>query len=204
MPKIDFKKELRELYNPPKKFVIVDVPVFQFLMVDGHGDPNLVQEYQDAIEVLYAVAYKQKFICKKISGVDYVVPPLEGLWWADDMDAFGISLDKSQWDWTMMIMTPDCVTYDMFSDAVMQVGKSKNPAALSKIRLDRYHEGFSVQILYFGAYADEGQTIVAMHQFIGEKGLIPNGKHHEIYLGDPRRTPPEKLKTILRQPVRLR
>jgi hypothetical protein len=204
MSKIDFKTELKELYNPPKKFVTVDVPALQFLMVDGHGDPNLAQEYQDAIEALYAVAYKLKFVSKKTSGVDYVVPPLEGLWWADDMDAFSVARDKSQWDWTMMIMTPDWVSPELFSEAVTQVNKSKAPAALSKIRLEKYHEGLSIQILYIGAYADEGPTIVTMHQFIAEQGFVPNGKHHEIYLGDPRRTAPEKLKTVLRQPVRVR
>ncbi|MCA9962017.1 MAG: GyrI-like domain-containing protein, partial [Anaerolineales bacterium] len=115
MSKIDFKKELKHLYNPPAKaFTVVTVPAMQFLMVDGHGDPNVAQEYADALETLYAVAYKIKFASKNELDKDYSVPPLEGLWWAADMDTFTTSRDKSQWDWTMMIMQPDWITRDMF------------------------------------------------------------------------------------------
>jgi hypothetical protein len=200
--KIDFKKELKVLYNPPKKFVVVDVPEMQFLMVDGHGDPNTAQEYQNALEVLFAIAYKLKFNSKKVLGKDYVVPPLEGLWWADDMDSFTLFRDKSQWDWTMMIMTPDWITMEMFADAVTLVRKGNNPVALSKIRLETYDEQLAVQIMHVGPYDDEAPTLAKMHQdFIPQHGLEMNGKHHEIYLSDPRRVIPEKLKTVLRQPV---
>lgn len=203
MTKVDFKKELKELYAPPKKFVVVDVPEMQFLMVDGHGDPNVAQDYQDALEALYALAYKIKFTSKKQLEQDYVVPPLEGLWWADDMDSFSISRDKSQWDWTMMIMTPEWNTAEMFASAVEQVRKGKNPLFLDKVRLERYTEGMSVQIMHIGSYDDEGPTLAKMHsEFIPENGFIENGKHHEIYLSDPRKVSPEKLKTILRQPVK--
>jgi hypothetical protein len=203
MSKVDFKKAFKELYSPPKEFVIVDVPAMQFLMVDGHGDPNVAQEYQDALEALYAVAYKIKFASKKQLGQDYVVPPLEGLWWAEDMDSFTSARDKSQWDWTMMIMTPEWITSESFAEAIDLVRKGKNPKALDKVRLESYHEGLSVQIMHIGSYDDEGPTLMKLHnEFIPENGFIENGKHHEIYLSDPRRVAPEKLKTVLRQPLR--
>ena len=203
MSKVDFKKELKELYSPPKKFVILEVPEMQFLKVDGHGDPNVAQEYQDALEALYAVAYKIKFMSKKQLGQDYVVPPLEGLWWAEDMEAFTSAREKSQWDWTMMIMTPKWITSEMYGEALEMVRKGKNPTALDKVRLQSYHEGLCVQIMHIGSYDDEGPTLMKLHrEFIPEQGYAENGKHHEIYLGDPRRVAPEKLKTVLRQPVR--
>jgi hypothetical protein len=203
MSKVDFKKELKELYSPPKKFVIAHVPEMQFLMVDGHGDPNVAQEYQDALEALYAVAYKIKFMSKKQLGQDYVVPPLEGLWWAEDMETFTTTRDKSQWDWTMMIMTPEWISSEMYVEALELVRKSKNPTVLDKVRLERYHEGLCVQIMHIGSYDDEGPTLMKLHrEFLPENGFTENGKHHEIYLGDPRRVAPEKLKTVLRQPVR--
>ncbi len=204
MSKVDFKKEFKELYAPPKKFVVVDVPEMQFLMVDGHGDPNTAQEYQDALEALYAVAFKMKFISKKTLEKDYTVPPLEGLWWAEDMETFSIQRDKSQWDWTMMSMAPKWITREIFDQAVEQVRKAKNPASLDKLRLESYHEGLSVQIMHIGSYDDEAPTLEALHsEFLPENGYTENGKHHEIYLSDPRRVAPEKLRTVLRQPVRV-
>ena len=202
MTKIDFKKTMKEFYNPPKKFGTVDLPEMQFIMVDGHGDPNTAQEYTEAVEALYAVAYKMKFISKKTLEKDYVVPPLEGLWWAEDMNTF-ITRDKSAWDWTMMIMVPDWITVEIFDDAIEQVRKKKALASLDKVRLEKYHEGLSVQIMHVGSYDDEGPILAKMHnEFIPENGYVENGKHHEIYLSDPRRVAPEKLKTVLRQPLR--
>ncbi|MCJ7825536.1 MAG: GyrI-like domain-containing protein [Anaerolineales bacterium] len=203
MTKIDFKKEWKHLYNPPKtKLTILDVPKMQFLMVNGHGDPNTAPEYQDAIGALYGVAYKMKFSSKKTLEKDYIVPPLEGLWWADDMAAFSTERDKSQWDWTMMIMTPEWITVEMFADAIEQVREAKNPVALDKVRLEHYHEGLSVQIMHVGSFDDEGPVLAEMHsEFIPDNGYIVNGKHHEIYLSDFRKVSPEKLKTVLRQPV---
>ena len=202
MSKVDFKKTLKQFYIPPKEFVIVDVPEMQFVMVDGHGDPNTAQEYQDAIEALYAVAYKIKFISKKTLEKDYTVPPLEGLWWAEDMTTF-LTRDKSQWDWTMMIMTPEWIIVDIFNEAVKLVRKAKDPASLDLVRLERYQEGLSVQIMHIGSYDDEGPVLSQMHSdFIPNNGFLENGKHHEIYLSDPRRVVPEKMKTVLRQPVR--
>lgn len=203
MSKVDFKKEHKELYAPPKEFVIVEVPEMQFLMVDGHGDPNLAREYQEAVEALYAVAYKIKFTSKKQLGRDYVVPPLEGLWWAEDMAAFTTARDKSQWDWTMMIMTPEWINPDMYAEAAEAVRKGKNPTALDKVRLESYREGLCVQLMHIGSYDDEGPKLIKLHnEFLPENGYVENGKHHEIYLGDPRKVAPEKLKTVLRQPIR--
>jgi len=203
MSKVDFKKEYKGLFSPPREFVFLEVPEMQFLMVDGHGDPNVAQEYQEAVEALYAVAYKIKFASKKQLGRDYVVPPLEGLWWAEDMGAFTTARDKSKWDWTMMIMTPEWISQEMYADAVEQVRQGKHPAALEKVRLERYNEGLSVQIMHIGSYDDEGPTLMKMHnEFLPENGYVENGKHHEIYLGDPRKLAPEKLKTVLRQSVR--
>ena len=202
MSKTDFKKEWKHLYRPSaKEFVVVDVPPMNFLMIDGHGDPNTAQEYQDAVEALYGVAYKLKFMSKKEKGMDYIVPPMEGLWWVENMEEFTTE-SKSAWDWTMMIMQPDWITQEMFEEALKQVEKKKNPPALSRLRLEVYHEGLAVQIMHIGPYDAEAPTIARMHTFIDENDYEPTGKHHEIYLGDPRKVAPEKLKTVLRQPVR--
>jgi hypothetical protein len=203
MPKIDFKKELHYLYQPStKEFAVVNVPPMQFLMIDGHGDPNTSRAYKDAVETLYAVAYKLKFSSKKLLDLDYVVPPLEGLWWAEDMEAFTTRRDKSAWDWTMMIMQPEWVTRAMAEETIMQVAKQKDRPALSKLRLQKLHEGLSVQILHIGSYEDEGPVLHRMHhEFIPENAYEAMGRHHEIYLSDPRNVAPEKLKTVLRQPV---
>ena len=202
MSKTDFKKEWKHLYRPSaKEFAVVDVPPMNFLMIDGHGDPNTAQEYQDAVEALYGVAYKLKFMSKKEKGMDYIVPPMEGLWWVENMEEFTTE-DKSAWDWTMMIMQPEWITQEMFEEALKEVEKKKNPPALSRLRLGVYHEGLAVQIMHIGPYDAEGPTIARMHAFIDENGYEPAGKHHEIYLGDPRKVAPEKLKTVLRQPVR--
>jgi hypothetical protein len=202
--KIDFKKEWKHLYRPSARaFEVVEVPPLQFLMANGHGDPNTAQEYKDAIEALYAVAYKIKFASKKQLGRDYVVPPLEGLWWAEDMETFSTRRDKSAWDWTMMLMQPAWITPEIFEAAAQQVDKAKGLAALPKLRLESYDEGLSVQILHIGPYDDEGPTLDRLHsEFIPQNGYEMRGKHHEIYLSDVRRVAPEKLRTVLRQPVR--
>jgi hypothetical protein len=204
MGKIDFKRELKHLYQPSgKKFEVVDVPPLQFLMIDGHGNPNTAQEYQDAVETLYAVSYKLKFMSKKLLGKDYVVPPLEGLWWADDMSSFTSQRDKNQWDWTMMIMQPEWITQDMVEVAVQEVELKKELPALAKLRFATYHEGLCVQITHTGSYDDEGPILAQLHsEFIPNNGYKEAGKHHEIYLSDPRKVRPEKLKTVLRQPIR--
>jgi hypothetical protein len=203
MPKTDFKKELRHLYQPSRRaFSVVEVPSMNFLMIDGHGDPNKAPEYQSAVEALYAVAYRLKFLSKKGLDKDYVVPPLEGLWWATDMATFTDRRDKDAWDWTMMIMQPQWIGPDMVQEALEQVTKKGDQPAVNELRLEPYAEGLCIQILHIGSYVDEGPALYKMHhEFIPQHGYEMSGKHHEIYLSDPRRTAPEKLKTILRQPV---
>jgi hypothetical protein len=202
--KMDLKKELKHLYLPSSKaFSVVDVPAMRYLMIDGHGDPNTEQSYKDAVEALYVVAYKLKFTSKKALDRDYVVPPLEGLWWAEDMQSFTTMWDKSTWDWTMMITQPSWVTGEMVADVVKEVAAKKDLPALPKLRFETYHEGLAVQVMHIGSYDDEAPTIHRMHhEFMPENGYEPTGKHHEIYLGDPRKVTPEKLKTVIRQPVR--
>jgi hypothetical protein len=201
--KLDFKKQFKDLYRPSRKEVtVVEVPSMNFLMIDGHGDPNTSQAYKDAVEALYGVAYKLKFISKKEQEMDYVVPPLEGLWWADDVETFSVRRDKSTWDWTMMILQPEWITREMVENAVKQIEKQKDLPAISKLRLETYHEGPAVQILHVGSYDEEGPTIARMHAFAFENSYELAGKHHEIYLSDPRRAAPDKLKTVLRQPIK--
>jgi hypothetical protein len=201
MEKIDLKKQLKHLYNPPKEFVFVDVPEMNFLMIDGKGDPNTSQEYKDAIETLYPLSYTLKFMVKKEKMVDYVVMPLEGLWWTEPMSEFTTE-NKDIWKWTSMIMQIEYVTEELFNRAVEQVKAKKNLPALLKVKFKSFHEGLSAQIMYFGPYSDEGPTIQKLHNFIKDNGYELSGKHHEIYLGDPRKTAPEKLKTVIRQPVK--
>lgn len=201
MRKIDFKKELKHLYNPPKEVVLVDVPEMNFLMIDGAGDPNTAPEYKDAIEALYALSYALKFMVKKAKAIDYVVPPVEGRWWTDEPSQFTME-NKDIWKWTAMIMQPEYVTEEVFNRAVEQVKVKKNLSTLSKIKFKSLHEGLSAQIMYVGPYSAEGPTIEKLHDFIKENKYELRGKHHEIYLSDPRKSAPEKLKTVIRQPIK--
>jgi hypothetical protein len=209
MPKIDLKKENKELYNPSAKEVsFVDVPTMNYLMIDGEGDPNTSLEYQEAIEALFPVSFKVKFMSEKENSQDYVVMPLEGLWWVENMENFSVE-DKNGWKWTSMIRQPDFITKDIIKEAIEEVEEKKNPPALSKIKFESLHEGLSAQIMHIGPYSEEGPTIEKLHNSIKERGYEFNGsitgeKHHEIYLSDVRRTKPEKLKTIIRQPMRKR
>jgi len=199
--KIDLRKERKYLYNPSsKQIAIVDVPEMNFLMIDGAGDPNTSVAYRNAVEALFAVSYTLKFMVKKgEQAVDYAVMPLEGLWWVEDMTQFSMH-DKDAWKWTSMIMQPEYVTAELFQEALRQVRKKKDLPALSGMRFESFHEGHAAQILYFGPYSDEGPSIERIHRFILEQGRRLRGRHHEIYLSDPRRTAPAKLKTVIRQP----
>lgn len=199
----DFKKELRELYGPPTKdFVLVAVPELSFLMIDGMGDPGTAQSYAEAVEALYSVSYTLKFASKNELQRDYVVPPLEGLWWADDPAAF-VARRRDEWRWTMMIMQPDWITEAMVAASAETSGRKKELPALSGLRFDRRHEGLSLQIMHVGSFEAEGPTLARLHnEYMPAHGFTFNGPHHEIYLGDPRKTAPEKLKTVLRQPVK--
>ena len=204
--KVDFKKALDSYQARHLEFRVLDVPSLQYLMVDGHGDPNTRSEYADAIGALYPVAYKIKFASKRDLGRDYVVPPLEALWWASDMDAFTTARDKSQWDWTAMIMVPDWITSDMVDDAVAaaaaKAAANNGPTSLDRVRFERLDEGRCVQTLHIGSYDDEAEVLAELHHdFIPNAGMKLTGKHHEIYLSDARKVEPAKLRTILRQPV---
>jgi hypothetical protein len=172
-----------------------------FLMIDGAGDPNTAQEYKDAIEALYTVSYALKFMVKKTKAVDYVVAPLEGLLWTDEPSQF-TTKNKDIWKWTAMIMQPEYVTEELFNRAVEQVKIKKNLPALPKIKFKRLHEGLSVQIMHVGPYSAEGPTIKKLHDFVKENKYELRGKHHEIYLSDPRKSAQEKLKTVIRQPIK--
>jgi hypothetical protein len=202
MHKLDFKKELKHLYKPSHKEIkIVEVPKMNFLMIDGQGDPNTAKEYGDAVEALFALSYALKFMIKKSElQIDYGVMPLEGLWWVDDMSKFSIE-DKSSWKWTSLMMQPEYVTRDLFMEALEQVKKKKNPAALPKVRFESFNEGRSAQTMHIGPFSEEGPTIERIHRFIHDNGFTRAGKHHEIYLTDIRRAAPEKWKTVIRQPI---
>jgi hypothetical protein len=199
--KIDFKKELKHLYQPSTKEVVqVDVPTLRFLMIDGEGDPNTSADYAQALEALFAVSYAAKFMVKKgDQGIDYAVMPLEGLWWADDMSSL-VTGDKSKWKWTMMIMQPDLVADELIEKAIAEVKAKKALPPIDKLRLEPFAEGTCAQVLHIGPFTEEGPTIERLHGFINaQSGLV--GKHHEIYLSDIRRADPAKWKTIIRQPM---
>lgn len=203
MEKLDLKKKWKHLYEPSAKEIsVVEIPPLTYLMVDGEGDPNTSVAYVHAIEALYSLSYTLKFsLKKKPNAVDYSVMPLEGLWWADDPSAFHRN-DKSAWKWTAMILQPDFIAKCDVDEALDELRRKKNPAALNRVRLETLHEGTAAQILYLGPYAKEGPVIERIHALIHASGKELCGKHHEIYLSDPQRTAPEKLKTIIRQPMR--
>ena len=201
MKKIDYKKELKHLYKPTARNVErVTVPAMNFLMIDGKGDPNTSQEFMDAIDALYPVAYTLKFMVKKGGmEIDYGVLPLEGLWWTDDMDDFSVDR-KEDWKWTLMIMQPEFVAPAMVEEAIEEVKKKKNPVSLPQLRFESYEEGEAAQIMHIGPFSEEGPTIEKVHAFIDENDHERRGKHHEIYLSDTRKADPAKWKTVIRQP----
>jgi hypothetical protein len=200
--KIDFKHELIEFYGPRSEPVIVNVPDLNFLMIDGTGDPNTSSEFSHAIEALYSIAYTAKFTIKRTSeGVDYVVMPLEGQFWVPNMSAFSTD-DKSTWKWTLMIMQPDAVTSKVFAEVRETAHQRKTELdAMARVRLERFAEGLAAQVVHTGPYDAEGPTVARLHAFIEDQGYSRTGRHHEIYLSDPNRAAPEKMKTIVRQPI---
>lgn len=202
MEKFDFKKEYKDLYLPQNSPALIDVPKMRFIMVDGKGDPNDVQ-YQQVVPILYALSYTIKMSKTQPDGYfDYIVPPLEGLWWTDDPFE---NASRKDWLWTAMIRQPDFVTQDIFKAAV-EISKKKKPEIdVLKARLEDFTEGNCVQMMHIGAYSEEPANVKNMQEYIVAKNLRDATgkirKHHEIYLSDPRKTAPEKLKTILRHPV---
>jgi hypothetical protein len=207
MTKLDLRKELKQFYAPPaNKVVVVDAPEFLFLMIDGRIEPGAAPGtspgFREAMMALYGASFTLKFMSKlsKVDPIDYPVMAVEGLWWMASGGEF--SLDKKDdLAWTLMMLQPDHITGDMLRDAVAQAGKKHPNPALARLRLERFHEGLCMQIMHVGPYDTEPQTIERMKAFAHEHGYTLRGKHHEIYLGDPRRAAPDKLKTILRNPI---
>ena len=202
---VDLVKQLKPLYAPsPRHPAIVEVPELSFLMIDGRGDPNSSEAYQDALGALYGIAYTLKFTLKKAEPErDFKVAPLEGLWWADteapSMDA--LQADRDSWNWTMMIAVPDGVTAAEVAAAAEAAARRRPLPAAGRVRLERVAEGLAAQIMHIGPYSAEAPTIARLHAFVDAEGYELRGRHHEIYLGDPRRTAPERLKTVIRHPV---
>lgn len=206
MASLDWKKDYKALYYPPAKPVMMDAPAFNFLMIDGRGDPNHNPAYQRAVEALFSLAYTLKFTIKKAGGVEFAVFPAEGLWWEEDLAQFSLE-HKERWEWTMMIAQPEPVTAEGVERARAEVIRKKKgePAlleTLAQVRFERYAEGRCAQVMHTGPFSAEGPVVAGLHEFIHAQGCTPSGKHHEIYLSDFRRTAPEKLKTVIRQPVR--
>lgn len=199
---IDRKRTLDAYRARSGEFRLLDVPPMTYLRVEGEGDPNTSESYAAALAALYPVAYALKFAVRSATGEDHVVMPLEALWWADDMASFTTARDKARWNWAAMILVPDTVSPTMFAEAVASVASKKALARIGDVRLACLDEGQCVQTLHVGSYDDEAPTLAALHdRFLPDHGLRPIGRHHEIYLSDPRRVEPARLRTILRQPV---
>ncbi|MBP3886577.1 MAG: GyrI-like domain-containing protein [Cellulosilyticum sp.] len=210
MKKVDYKKRDKVFYQPKTQPMLIEVPEMTFIMIDGKGDPNTCAEYKEACEILYGLSYAIKMSPK--SNVhferyfDYVVPPLEGLWCHEQVMCDGKIENKEDFHWTSMIRQPEFVTEEVFVKAKEILHKKKPKLDLSIARLEKLEEGLCAQIMHIGAYDDEPQTIRKMQEFIKEQGyeedISATRKHHEIYLGDPRKTAPEKLKTVIRHPIK--
>lgn len=200
MANIDLKKVYRDHYSAKPKPSLVEVPARPFLMIDGRGDPNTSEAYRNAVLALYPLAYGIRKELKDRTGDAYTVMPLEGLWWVDDMTQFSVE-DKSDWQWTALICQPDIVTEELLADIAPAVVEKKKLESGHLVRLDQYDEGKAAQILHLGPYSEEAPTIERLHQFIANGGYELRGRHHEIYLSDPRKVEPEKVKTIIRQPI---
>jgi len=201
VPKLDLRRELDGLYDAGAEPVLLQVPPIDFLMIDGHGDPNASASFKEAVQALYAVAYALKFRFKKLAdGVDLAVMPLEGLWWIPDARVWDFD-DKSDWDWTLMLAQPEIVTWELVTESIATMRKRRALAALDGVRFERFEEGQAAQLLHRGPFTAERPTLERLSEFIRQEGFMPSGKHHEIYLSDPQRTKPERLRTIIRQPV---
>lgn len=198
--KLDLKRAERAYFSAPQdEFADQIIPSFQYLMIDGKGSPGESPEYAAALAALYPLAYATKFLSKRDFHRDYVVPPLEGLWWADDRSAFTQANRRDEWRWTLMLMVPEWIT----ADHVATARASKPGIDTASVRLASHEDGRSLSILHLGPFANEAPLLHRLHhEVMPARGLTFNGEHHEIYLSDPRRTAPEKLRTILRQPVK--
>ncbi|MEX1249011.1 MAG: GyrI-like domain-containing protein [Anaerolineales bacterium] len=209
MKKLDLKKQYKNLYNPSAKEVtVVKVPRFNFIMVDGTIPANTpvdeAPDYLGAIETLYGLSYTLKFMIKKrkVNPIDYPVMPLEGLWWTKDSHLKFTVSHSDPWFFTALIMQPEPVSAALVAEAREQLRAKKNPPLLDNARFEVFGEGACMQVMHIGPYSEEPATIARMVAFAAENGYATHGKHHEIYLGDPRRTAPAKLKTVLRHPIK--
>ena len=198
----DVKRVLKPFYAPMNHdWELVEVPPQRYIAVDGQGDPNAASAYAEAVAALYAVAYGIKFAGRRALGRDLVVGPLEGLWYADDASVFTAGA-KAEWRWTMLISQPDWATDTIIVEAVSAALAKKKLPGLALVRVENLEEGLSAQLLHRGSYDAEAPMLARLHgDYLKQNGLRLNGRHHEIYLGDPRRVEPAKLKTVLRQPV---
>ena len=210
MEKLDYKKKFKELYQPKQTPSMIDVPEMKFIMIDGSGDPNDKDgEYQAAVETLYALSYAIKMMRKSGNApqdyFEYVVPPLEGLWWLANQAEFDYS-SKSKFYWTSMIRQPEFVNDEAFNSACEITAKKKPQLDLSKARLSAFREGLCVQCMHIGSFDSEPETLGRIKAFMAENGLQSDlsdtRRHHEIYLSDPRKIDIEKMKTVLRHPVK--
>lgn len=209
--KLDYKKEFKDLYVPKTKPSMIHVPQMTFFTVSGKGDPNTSAEYAQAIEILYGLSFSIK-MSKKAGEepkgyFEYVVPPLEGLWQAEGCEFDGLNIaDKEQFCWTAMIRQPEFVTEDVFEYAKETLGKKKPDLDLSLAGFKIWEEGLCIQVMHKGSYDEEWESIEKLQKFAEKSGLVQDfsedRQHHEIYLSDPRRTAPEKLKTVIRHPVK--
>jgi len=199
---IPLRADDRTLYQPPAVPVLVRVPPLTFVMVDGIGDPAMSPDYRAAIAAVYAVSYPVVTALKRAGRAELKVRPLEGLWWANDLGAFyPARQDRASWQLTMMIRQPDNVPAEIYYAALSKMAAKTSPEVAARVRVERFDEGLCAQLTHYGPYAVEGPSIVRLHGFAAARGLQPRGRHHEIYLSDPRRSPPEKMRTVLRQPV---
>lgn len=207
----DFKKEYKEFYMPPNKPTIVEVPKMNYIAVRGKGDPNVEEgEYKQSIGMLYGIAFTIKMSWKgshKINGYfEYVVPPLEGFWWQEGVEGIDYA-HKENFNWISVIRLPDFVTKEDFDWAVAEA-TAKKKADFSKVEFLTYDEGLCVQCMHIGSYDDEPATVALMHEYMEEQGyaldITDERLHHEIYLSDARKVAPEKLKTVIRHPIRKR
>ncbi|MEO8476724.1 MAG: GyrI-like domain-containing protein [Actinomycetota bacterium] len=199
--KVDLKRQLGELYRAHAEPALVEVPSMRFLMIDGHGDPNGSTTFREAVQSLYAVSYGLKFRVRGMDhGIEYGVMPLEGLWWIPNARVWDFE-DKSDWDWTLMIMQPDVVTEELVDEILAEKADVHDTVAIERLRFETFAEGTVAQALHVGPWAAERATLERLSEFVRTAGYLPTGKHHEIYLSDPARTAPERLRTIVRHPV---
>jgi hypothetical protein len=199
--KVDLKRQLGDLYRAHAEPALVEVPPLRFLMIDGHGDPNDSATFQEAVQALYAVSYGLKFKARGMEhGIEYAVMPLEGLWWIPNARVWDFD-DKSDWDWTLMIMQPEVITEELVGETLAETAGKKDLVAIDRLRFELFAEGTAAQALHTGPWEAERATLERLYTFVRTAGYLPTGKHHEIYLCDPGRTAPERMRTIVRHPV---